>query len=61
MPIYDPRDLIEQLKRERAENIKLTKRCSKLIIEYADLLKEYDKLTYAFLSTQKNEDKETQT
>lgn len=59
MPTYDPRDLIEQLKRERAENIKLTKRCSKLIIEYANLLKEYDKLTDAFLLDKQN--KETQT
>ncbi len=56
MPVYDPRNLIKQLKRERAENIKLTKRCSKLIIEYANLLKEYDKLHDAFLI-----DKQTQT
>mgnify|MGYP003643151777 CR=1 FL=1 len=56
MPVYDPRNLIEQLKRERAENIKLTKRVSKLIIEYANLLKEYDKLHDAFLI-----DKQTQT
>ena len=59
MPSYDPRDLIEQLKRERAENIKLTKRVSKLIIEYANLLKEYDKLTDAFLLEKNN--KSTQT
>lgn len=59
MPIYDPRNLIQQLKRERKENIKLTKRCSKLVIEYAKLLKEYDKLTDAFLLQKQN--KETQT
>jgi len=59
MPIYDPRNLIQQLKRERAENIKLTKRVSKLIIEYANLLKEYDKLHDAFLLDKQN--KQTQT
>ena len=51
MPSYDPRELIYMLETQKKENVVLIKRVNKLIIEYADLLKEYDKLTDAFMKS----------